>query len=133
MNTLDAWYDHLDADRIMEWIQGEVRAGRLGKREANEAAEDIAKARTRDHLRVASKRADEIDGELRIVADPPLIVPIEDLAGSGTSSEAIEKSIRGCSSRTGVRSDATTIRSRSSSTCTRRARSSASAASGRRR
>jgi uncharacterized protein (DUF2252 family) len=94
MSTLDAWYDHLDADRIMEWIQGEVSAGRLGKREANEAAEDIAKARTRDHLRVASKRTGEVDGELRIVADPPLIVPIEDLAGPGTSSEAIEKSIR---------------------------------------
>jgi uncharacterized protein (DUF2252 family) len=94
MNTLDAWYDHLDADRIMEWIQGEVGAGRLGKREANEAAEDIAKARTRDHLRVASKRAGEVDGELRIVADPPLIVPIEDLAGPGTSSEEIEKSTR---------------------------------------
>ncbi len=78
----------------MEWMQREVRAGRLGKREANEAAEDIAKARTRDHLRVASKRAGEVDGELRIVADPPLIVPIEDLAGPGTSSEQIEKSIR---------------------------------------
>ena len=94
MNTLDAWYDHLDADRIMEWIQGEVGAGRLGKREATEATEDIAKARTRDHLRVASKRTGEVDGELRIVADPPLIVPIEDLAGPGTSSEEIEKSIR---------------------------------------
>jgi uncharacterized protein (DUF2252 family) len=94
MNTLDAWYDHLDADRIMEWIQGEVGVGRLGKREANEATEDIAKARTRDHLRVASKRTGEVDGELRIVADPPLIVPIEDLAAPGTSSEEIEKSIR---------------------------------------
>jgi uncharacterized protein (DUF2252 family) len=94
MNTLDAWYDHLDADRIMEWIQGEVGARALGKREANEAVEDIAKARTRDHLRVAAKRTDEIDGELRIVADPPLIVPIEDLAGPGTSREEIEKSIR---------------------------------------
>jgi uncharacterized protein (DUF2252 family) len=93
MNTLDAWYDHLDADRIMEWIRGEVSAGRLGKREANEAAEDIAKARTRDHLRVASKRTGEVDGELRIVADPPLIVPIEDLAEPGTSSAEIEKSI----------------------------------------
>jgi uncharacterized protein (DUF2252 family) len=93
MNTLDAWYDHLDADRIMEWIQGEVRAGRLGKREAKETAEDIAKARTRDHLRVASKRAGEVDGELRIVADPPLIVPIEDLAEPGTSPKAIEQSI----------------------------------------
>jgi len=94
MNTLDAWYDHLDADRIMEWIQAEVAAGRLGKRGAAEAAEDAEKARRRDHLRVAAKRTDEVDGELRIVADPPLIVPIEDLAGPGTSIEEVEKSIR---------------------------------------
>ena len=40
---------------------------RLGKTEAKEAEQDIAKARTRDHLRAFSKRADEIDGELRFV------------------------------------------------------------------
>jgi uncharacterized protein (DUF2252 family) len=93
MSTLDAWYDHLDADRILDWMQGEVAAKRLGKKEASEAVEDLAKARTRDHLRVAAKRTGEIDGRLRIVADPPLIVPIEELAVPGTSQQAIEKSI----------------------------------------
>ncbi len=34
--------------------------------------------RTRDSTRVFTKRAAEVDGELRIVADPPLIIPIED-------------------------------------------------------
>jgi uncharacterized protein (DUF2252 family) len=38
----------------------------------------VAKARTRDSCRVLAKRADEVDGALRIVADPPLIVPIEE-------------------------------------------------------
>jgi uncharacterized protein (DUF2252 family) len=94
MSTLDSWYDHLDADRILDWVQTEVRARRLGKREANEAVQDLAKARTRDHLRVAAKRTGEVDGQLRIVADPPLIVPIEDLAGPGISPEDIDRSIR---------------------------------------
>ena len=40
------------------------------------------------------KRAGEIDGELRIVADPPLIVPIEDLADPGTTREEIDRSMR---------------------------------------
>ncbi len=62
MSTLDAWYDHLDVDQIMDWMQGEVSAKRLGKQEAKEAAEDVARARARDHLRVFRKRADEIDG-----------------------------------------------------------------------
>jgi uncharacterized protein (DUF2252 family) len=44
----------------------------------------VAKARTRDSTRVFAKRADRIDGELRIVADPPLIIPIEDIAQPGT-------------------------------------------------
>ena len=94
MSTLDAWYDHLDADRILEWVAAEMTAKRLAKTEAKEAVEDLKKARTRDHRRVAAKRTETIDGQLRIVAEPPLIVPIEDLAEPGTSSEEIEKSIR---------------------------------------
>jgi len=93
MSTLDAWYDHMDVEQIMEWIGGEVSAKRLDKQEAREAAEDVAKARTRDHVRVLDKRAGEIDGELRIVADPPLIVPIEDLAEPGTPRDAIDRSM----------------------------------------
>jgi uncharacterized protein (DUF2252 family) len=43
----------------------------------------VAKARSRDSTRVLARRADFID-ELRIVADPPIIVPIEDLTRPGT-------------------------------------------------
>ncbi len=91
LSTLDAWYDHLDADAIMAWIANEVAAKRLGKREAGEAAHDFEKARTRDHLRVFGKRVGDVDGSPRIAAEPPLIVPIEDLAGPGAATEAIEK------------------------------------------
>ena len=47
----------------------------------------MAKARTRDSTRVFAKRADEVDGELRIVADPPVIIPIEDLVQPGSEWE----------------------------------------------
>ncbi len=94
MTTLDAWYDHVDADRIMDWILGEVAAGRLGKKEATEAAEDIGKARERDHQRVFRKRVGDVEGELRIVPDPPLIVPIEDLARPGVAQDEIDRSMR---------------------------------------
>ena len=49
--------------------------------------EMVAKARTRDSTRVFAKRADEVDGELRIVADPPVIIPIEDLVQPGSEWE----------------------------------------------
>ncbi len=94
MSTLDAWYAHMDVAQVMDWVGGEVTAKRLGKKEAREAAQDVAKARTRDHVRVLEKRTSEIGGELRIVADPPLIVPIEDLAEPGTPREAIDQSMR---------------------------------------
>jgi uncharacterized protein (DUF2252 family) len=47
----------------------------------------VAKARTRDSTRVFTKRADQIDGELRILADPPVIIPIEDLVRPGSEWE----------------------------------------------
>ena len=87
MQTLDAWYDHLDIDKLMDWVQDEVAAKRLGKKEASEAAADVAKARTRDHQRVLEKRTAEIDGKLRIVAAPPLIVPLEDFDGANEWNE----------------------------------------------
>jgi uncharacterized protein (DUF2252 family) len=94
MRTLDAWYEHMNVDQIASWISAEVRDKRLGKQEAKEAAQDIAKARTRDSVRVLAKRTGEIGGELRIVRDPPLIMPIEDLVMSAAAREQVESSIR---------------------------------------
>jgi uncharacterized protein (DUF2252 family) len=80
LNTLDAWYDHLEVGRLLDEVRLEVKRGRLSRGEAEETHEDVAKARTRDSIRVLARRADTVDGQLRIAADPPLIVPIEDLA-----------------------------------------------------
>jgi hypothetical protein len=79
MRTLDAWYAHMNVHEVTGLISAEVSEKRLGKKEQKEAARDIAKARTRDCLRVHSKRTGSVDGQPRIVADPPLIMPIEDL------------------------------------------------------
>ena len=57
MRVIDAWYDHVDTDQILSMVREAVRAGRLGKAEAKEAEQDVAKARTRDHARVFAKRA----------------------------------------------------------------------------
>ena len=81
------------SSRSWSWVRTEVAAKRLGKKEAKQAAKDVAKARTRDHMRVFAKRADEIDGKLRIVADPPLIVPIDDLVHDGPSIPATTRNV----------------------------------------
>ena len=87
MRTLDAWYEHLEAGMLLKMVRKEVRVKRVSRDEAKVTEEMVAKARTRDSTRVFAKRADEVDGELRIVADPPIIIPIEDLVQPGSEWE----------------------------------------------
>jgi uncharacterized protein (DUF2252 family) len=79
MGALDAWYDHLEAGVLLKLVHQEVRVKRVSKAEAWAFERDINKAHTRDNTRVFTKRAAEVDGELRIVADPPVVIPIEDI------------------------------------------------------
>ncbi len=79
MGGLDAWYDHLEAGMLLKLVREEVNVKRVTKAEAQAFERDVNKAYTRDNTRVLTKRAAEVNGELRIMADPPLIIPIEDL------------------------------------------------------
>ena len=56
---------------------------------------NLAKARAKDSLRAFSKLTTIVDGEPRIVSDPPLIVPIEDLAGGQDIEEFARGVLRG--------------------------------------
>jgi uncharacterized protein (DUF2252 family) len=87
MGALDAWYDHLEAGVLLKLVRQEVRVKRVTKAEAWAFEQDVNKAHTRDNTRVFTKRAAEVDGELRIVADPPLIIPIEDIVTPGSAWE----------------------------------------------
>jgi uncharacterized protein (DUF2252 family) len=94
MRTLDAWYAHLNVDAIAGEISDQVRGQRLGKKKARQAGLDLAKARTRDSVRVLARRAGKVEGELRIVRDAPLITPLEDLILDPEARAATERSVR---------------------------------------
>ena len=94
MGALEAWYEHLTIDDVMVWIGAEVKAGRLGRQEAREATQDVARAEKRVHERAFRKLAGEVDGRLRIIADPPLVVPLDDLVLPGTAREETEEWMR---------------------------------------
>jgi len=87
LGTLGAWYDQLDADMLLKMVRHQVRVQQLDKKSARRAEKHVAKAYTRDSARVLARRAATADGELRIVADPPLITPVEDLIVPGTEWE----------------------------------------------
>ena len=59
----------------------------------------LAKARSHDHLRALDKLTEVVDGRRRIVADPPLVVPVSDLAADLCRDE-VESTRRRASSRT---------------------------------
>ena len=92
--TLRAWYDHVDADRLLAQVWREVERGRLSKKEALRAEGDVARARTRDSVRVLARRAAELDGDVRIRAEPPLIVPLEELIVPGSEWDEAEGLIK---------------------------------------
>ncbi len=73
--TFDVWYSRVDAEPLIAQFQSAASAKRRKLMERN-----LAKTRAKDHMRAFGKLTTIVDGEPRIVSDPPLIVPIEDLA-----------------------------------------------------
>jgi uncharacterized protein (DUF2252 family) len=74
LGNLAVWYASLDVERMMRELRRRIDPALLRRTER-----DIAKARTRDSLRAALKLTRTSGGEPRIVSDPPLIVPFEEL------------------------------------------------------
>jgi uncharacterized protein (DUF2252 family) len=72
---------------LLKLVRKEVRVKRVSKQEARAFERDVKRAHTRDSTRVFAKRASDVEGELRIVADPPLIIPIEDIVTPGSEWE----------------------------------------------
>ena len=91
--VLDAWYDRLDADRLSDYIATEADA-KHAEKITKRAAAALAKARTKDSTRALAKLVEVVDGELRIAADPPLIVPLEQLAAEGQTRAQQEERMR---------------------------------------
>jgi uncharacterized protein (DUF2252 family) len=83
MRTMDIWYSRVDVEDLIARYSSEVSA------KARERAErNIAKARTKDSLAAFNKLTEMVDGEPRIKADPPLIVPLADLSTGDQGIEA---------------------------------------------
>jgi uncharacterized protein (DUF2252 family) len=75
MKNLDVWYAHLDIESTLKELGSQLKPKQVKRTE-----KALAKARTKDSMSAFSKLTHVVDGEARIVAEPPLIVPIYDLA-----------------------------------------------------
>jgi uncharacterized protein (DUF2252 family) len=74
MRSLDLWYARMDVDEITARV-----AAKANKAEKKQYERNIAKARTKDSMRAFDKLTRIVDGQPRIIGEPPLIVPIGDL------------------------------------------------------
>jgi uncharacterized protein (DUF2252 family) len=72
--NLDVWYAHLD----LESVEAELRR-QQAKKQAKSVAQAAVKAQTKDSLKAFAKLTREVDGEPRLISDPPLIVPVAEL------------------------------------------------------
>jgi uncharacterized protein (DUF2252 family) len=90
MKTFDLWYSRVDAAALMSEFSASASAKRRKVMEKN-----LAKTRAKDSLRAFNKLTTIVNGEPRIVSDPPLIVPIEDLADGQNIEEFARGVIRG--------------------------------------
>jgi uncharacterized protein (DUF2252 family) len=108
MRTLDIWYSRLDENEIMAGVstalestktvkgkQARKKADKDAKRAAATVRKNAEKAHTRDSLQALSKLAEKVDGTYRIVSNPPIVVPMRDVAATyGVSPEEFETVVR---------------------------------------
>jgi hypothetical protein len=88
MNNLAVWYTDVD----IEGFRREF-AGQLSARQRKTLDKAFAKARGHDSRQALEKLCAVQDGKLRIVADPPLVVPLADLLPEQLDHKALENEL----------------------------------------
>jgi uncharacterized protein (DUF2252 family) len=101
MGTMEVWYAHLDEEELMQGVRSAAaessrtkKERKAAKRAEKTAEKAAAKARTRDSLQALSKLGEVVDGRYRIVSQPPIVVPMRELAATyGLSAEEVERGL----------------------------------------
>jgi uncharacterized protein (DUF2252 family) len=75
--SVDVWYERVDLEVIEQY------RSQVSRKIARNFDKAKAKAESKNSLRALTKLTREENGELRIISDPPLIVPIEELLPKG--------------------------------------------------
>jgi uncharacterized protein (DUF2252 family) len=77
MRNLEVWYTRFEIEKMLPQLRAQV-GGKMRKR----LDRTVAKAFSRDNVQALSKLSRDVDGERRIVSDPPLIVRLDDFPDS---------------------------------------------------
>ena len=74
MRDLDVWYARFDIETVVQRWRSE-----LSPKEVKQLERAMAKAHNKDSRLALERLSEVVDGRRKILRDPPLIVPIEDL------------------------------------------------------
>jgi uncharacterized protein (DUF2252 family) len=75
MGNLEVWYQRLDAEGIAaRWLSA------VGDKQARAFQRNLAKTRAKDSSRAFARLTHEVDGRPRIVSEPPLLIPLDEIA-----------------------------------------------------
>jgi len=92
MPNLQVWYSRIDvAGMIQRW------GGTVGKKKLKEAERNVAKAEAKDQIKARAKLTRRVNGSLRLLSDPPLLVPVNELFGDDNAKivqDSIHEAIR---------------------------------------
>ncbi len=84
LGNLEVWYTKMDVGAVARGWESAA-----GEKEVATFRRNLAKTRAKDRMRALSKLTREVDGELRIVSEPPLIVPLNELVDEDAEIEAV--------------------------------------------
>ena len=87
--NLEVWYANVEVTKMFD----ELKALATKKQQARAQA-NVAKARTRDSMQAFAKLTHEVEGQRRIISDPPLIVPLEELIPAEAAARDFEGELR---------------------------------------
>ncbi len=88
LGNLEVWYTKIDVGAVARGWESAA-----GEKEAATFRRNLEKTRAKDRMRALSKLTREVDGELRIVSEPPLIVPMDELVEADPAK--VEARVRG--------------------------------------
>src|SRR6478736_7286172 len=88
LTDLDLWTVRLDSATLESWVGTEAKASVLAQLQ-----KAVAKAKTKDRFKALARLTQPVDGDIRFVSDPPLLVPAQELYGD-LAGEQLDDAIR---------------------------------------
>src|SRR5215813_7548096 len=85
MSDLDVWYARADMEELRAQFEDQLKA-----RQRKVVDKGLTKARTRDSMQEVGKLTRMVDGRPRIISDPPLVVPVDELIPAETDRAGLE-------------------------------------------